>query len=213
MKCCLKINMKFAVRLLCAVLLVMVVVGDVATLLYGYRYSEPAGEGWFGAQLLCGGVVLFSVLVLPILAYFLPIGTSKLSQLWFAMHVTMSDDWARHAMVLLYNLQVQPVVDAFGLTSIAADLKDANYWWWFAQGFLLTALVRCLVSFDAEDDSVEEESEEVMEVVVSDSRHDREPEASVALAGPQAIYSVELSQLAVVPVTQGSTTITIEEIG
>lgn len=163
-------SMQSVLFCLCKVMVVvLVVVGDLAALLYGYLNGPRAGDGWFAAELVWEGVMLFCVLILPILAHWhQSISLGKLSQLWFSVHVTWGDNWASHAVVLLYNLQVQPVVDAFGLTSIAAELKDVEYWWWFAQGLLLVAWVRSFGSFDAEEDSAEEESQEMTEVVVAD---------------------------------------------
>ena len=213
MTCFLNTYIKNGVRFSCAVLLVVVVVGDVATFLYGYRYNTPAGDNWFAAQLLCGGVLLVSILLVPILAFFFPIDVTKLSQLWFAVHVTYSDDWARHAVVVLYSLQVQPVVDAFKLTSVAADIEDVDFCWWFAQGFLLAALARCLVGHDTKKDAFNEESEEVNEVVVRDNRIAWETEASLALTHWQDIYPATQTQLAIAPAPQDSPAVTIVETG
>ena len=196
-------NMKYTIQVFCAVLLVVVVGGDVATLSYGYRYSALVEDDLFTAQLLCGGMVLISVLLLPIIACIFPVDASKLSQLWFAVHVTWSDDWARHAVVLLYNFQVQPVIDALELTSVVANVKDADYWWWFGQGFLLTTLVHCLVNFDEND--VTEGVQEMTEVAVDD-HHLSVPEVRVVLPDPQDVSSAVIISL------EDSTTITIEEI-
>lgn len=150
-----------------------------------------------------GGVLVGSALLLLALNILLPAIALPLLLIWFAVHVTYSDDWARHAVVLLYNLQVQPVVDAFRLTPIAADLETAEYWWWFAQGLLLVVLVRYLAGSDKEDEAVGEDSEEMKEVVVGGGRPIWETEA---LMGP-------LNKLAHGSPRQSFTTITIEEIG
>ncbi|MPC89890.1 uncharacterized protein LOC123499514 isoform X2 [Portunus trituberculatus] len=199
--------MRSALRLLCAVLLVLVVSADLATFIYGYHYDILEDDDpWLGAQLLCGGGLLLSVLLIPILAYFFSMSTRSLSQCWFAVHITWGDNWARHTVVLLYTLQVQPVLDILELNDIVADLKTADYWWWFVQGLLLVVLLRALVGCDAEDDLYEEQSNE-MPNVASHSRPPLEIEGSQALVTPTVTYPVTPPAL---PATQDSTT--IEEI-
>ena len=180
---------------------------DLATFIYGYYYNILEDDDpWLGAQLLCGGGLLLSVLLIPILAYFFCMSTRSLTQCWFAVHITWGDNWARHTVVLLYTLQVQPVLDLLELNDIVADLKTADYWWWFVQGLLLVVLVRALADNDAEDGIYKDESDEIANVA-SHSRPPPEIEGSQALVNPSVTYPMEPTD---VPATQD--TLTIEEI-
>ncbi|KAG0725927.1 Low density lipoprotein receptor adapter protein 1-B [Chionoecetes opilio] len=118
--------------------------------------------------LLVGGCVLGSVLVVPVAGHCLSLRAEGLLELWLSVHVTYTDDWACEAVVVLYSVQVQPLGDALGLAPTAALVRDAAYWWWFAQGLLLAALVRWLLNCGTQEDSLEGEEgcEEGPEAVV-----------------------------------------------
>lgn len=65
------------------------------------------------------------------------------------MHVTHSDNKARHAVQVLYNLQVRPLLDALGLAPDVTGLDTLDFWWWSLQGLLLMVLVEHLASRDS----------------------------------------------------------------
>lgn len=209
----LKICTKSAVRFVCAVVLVALVTADLATFIYGYHYDlMEDDDSWPSFQLLLGGGLLFSILLIPFIAYFFSVSTKKLSQYWLGVHITWGDDWAHHTVALLYELQVKPVLDTLqdilNLDIIPKDLKKAAFWWWFIQGLLMVVLVRVLENHDAEDDDFhEDESEECESHMASCSRPSLETEDRLALVAPSVTYPSE--QLAI-QVTQDSTT--IEEI-
>ena len=63
-------------------------------------------------------------------------------------------------------MQVQPVVEALGLTPYGPPLEPLHFWWWALQGLLLAVLVRCLAACDppCEDECGDEELEVVVVV-------------------------------------------------
>ena len=190
-----RVERNTVLRCLCLAAVLAVLAGDVATLAYGYhRGLSPEGQagGCSGLELLKGGAVLCSALLLLALGSLLPERSSALCQQWLGMLVTYGDDMARHAVLMLFRLQVSPVLEAVGLTAYAADLPTLDYWWWCLQGLLLVALTLCLAS--SFSPSEEEFEEEVPEVVVGCGRLGREVEGRVDLPdllalcqGPDAV--------------------------
>lgn len=196
MPCCGRANMaSSAVVCMASLVLVAVVAGDVATLVYGRCCRDapeqakdttgaplvqaaggarPAAGLWpAGTQLVVGGALLLSALLLLVAALLLPARAPSLCQMWLTVHVTWGDDWARLAVAELHDLQVRPVLDALGLTAVAAAVQDADYWWWFAQGLLIHSLVRLAVTCGAQEDYEDEdegEDDDVMGVEAGDAR-------------------------------------------
>lgn len=217
--CCARSNKRSsAVVLVVGVLLVAAVAGDVATLAYGHccraapvKAKQPSsllslvkesggGGGWpAGAQLVVGGGLLLSALVLLAVALQLPAQAPSLCQMWLTVHVTWGDDWARLAVGVLHDLQVKPVVDALGLTLVAAAVKDADYWWWFVQGLFMQGLVRLAASCGAQEEVEEEEDDEGMDVEAGDARPlaleaaPRQPALGPAPLGTPAIDIEEIN--------------------
>lgn len=125
----------------CGLVLLLVLAGHVATLAYAYHHHHHR-------QLMLGVVVLCSVLVLPLLALLLPDRRVFLRRAWLALHVTYSDDLARRALNVLFDLQVMPLLHAMGL----APPDTLDYWWWVLQGLLLATLATHLPGPTAPDD-------------------------------------------------------------
>ena len=133
-----------------------------------YCHWETGSGGDVGYELLVGGGVLCSVLLVLAVSCLLPETASYMCRAWLAAHVTRSDDTASLAVRVLYEAQVVPLVDAFGLSGHAAALPTLEFWWWSLQGLLLVLLVRCLA---ASGSASEDESDgEVTEVVVGTGR-------------------------------------------
>ena len=172
MTCLCKVEVNTALRCVCVAVVLVVLAGDVATLAYGYHHGVSGGnqdDGWLGLEVVQCGVVLCSVLLPLALGCLLPEKSSVLCRLWLAVHVTWSDDLARHAVLLLRRLQVNPVLDALGLS---AALDNLDYWWWCLQGLLLVALIEGLASsYSPREGEFEGEADdEVTEVVVGYDR-------------------------------------------
>lgn len=172
----------------------LVLAGDVATLIYGYHHHHhqaAAGEseGEFLTQLVWGGAILCSTLPLLALCRLLPERAKFLCGVWHAVHFTWSDDLARHALHVLYDLQARPAVDTLRL-SILFDVENLDYWWWCLQGLLLMALVGALSGGGSDDESefASEASGELTEVVTGDGRgsHLAIPPTHHCLALPHA---------------------------
>lgn len=150
------------------VVLVVAVVGDVATLICGHccrsaTVTTAGGGGWpsWTQPLVCSGLLASSLLVFAA-ACVLPALAPFMCQTWLAVHITWADDWARPGLAVLYDLQVMPVVNALSLRAIAADVQNAQYWWWFVQGVFMMGLVHLAtkLGFDEDDDDEEEMDEE-----------------------------------------------------
>lgn len=142
MPCLTKVQRRSLRHCACAAALLLVLAGHLTTL--GCTYWRHGGSDWH--ELLLGSAVLGSVLLLLPLACVAPDGAAWLCEAWLAGHVTWGDDWAGPAVVLLYDSQVRPLLDAFGLTGYAAPLETLDYWWWCLQGLLLVVLVKALAA-------------------------------------------------------------------
>ena len=163
-----RISLESVQRLVCLCVLVVVLAGHVSTLALAYAAGQDDGN--FGKQLLLGGLSLCSVVPLMGLSWLLPGKAGFLRRVWLAAHLTWRDDLARHAVLVLYNLQVKPVLDALGLAFLVAELNTLDYWWWSLQGLLLMVLSSRVSGSGYEDecelDTHYEDTQEPQEVIV-----------------------------------------------
>lgn len=168
----------WAVVCVAGTVLVVAVVGDVATLIYGHCCSGmpvmAVGGRWPAwTPMLVSGGWLASCLLLFAVACVLPEQTAFLCKAWFAVHVTYADDWGNPALAVMHDLQVTPLVDALGLTALTASVNDAKYCWWVLQGFFMMGVVYLAALFGSnEEDEEEGEEEEDPEMELTDDhRH------------------------------------------
>lgn len=97
MACHCKVQFRTVKRCVCAAALLLLLAGHTATLAYSYHRGMPSGgkdSGQFGFELLAGGVMLFSVLPLLALCCLVPEKTAFMCHMWFALHITWSDNKA-----------------------------------------------------------------------------------------------------------------------
>ncbi|XP_050706881.1 uncharacterized protein LOC126992269 isoform X2 [Eriocheir sinensis] len=134
-----KAIMRCQYKCVAGLLLLLLLVGHVATLAYAYHQQGQS-------DLLRGIAALCSVLVL-----LLTHGHDSLCRAWLAVHVTYSDDLARGALRVLNNLQAQPLLHGLGLEPPDA-LDTLAYWWWVLQGLLLATLASFISGPSAPDD-------------------------------------------------------------
>lgn len=191
-----------------AALLVATVAGDVATLIYGHYRGAPGkkGETWLaGAQTLAGGALLASAVLLLVVACIVPGRASALCKLWLTVHATYADDWGAAAKDMLYALQVQPVVDAMGLSSV----EHAAYWWWLVQGCFMNGLVLLAAGHGAEEELEDEEvvGDEEDDDMATELIGDAQP-PPLALEAPNCQLAIEPTD----PSPPRAATLIIEEI-
>lgn len=151
MTCLPKVRLQTLLRGLCVIGLVLVLAGHLATLAYAYTHNDNSGQD--GTQLVLGGAVLCSAIILTLLACLLPHKSVFLCRAWLAVHLTFSDDLAHSAVRVLYGLQVWPVVYVLGLAPAFEAVDNLDYWWWSLQGLLLVAMVGRLSRPGAEANS------------------------------------------------------------
>ncbi|KAG0718047.1 hypothetical protein GWK47_053218 [Chionoecetes opilio] len=96
---------------------------------------------------------------------------------------------SRQALHVLFDLQVQLVTDALGLSHLL-DAANLHYWWWCLQGLLLMVLVKGLAGDDSDDDDGDEsdgEASDVLTEVVIDDGQGSLPQGVLVLP-PAAVH-------------------------